>query len=156
MIEIHIPSWSTIRAEHLVLDYNGTLAIDGVLIPGVKARLNELAKTITIHVITADTFGLARVGLEGIACKLVTAQNENQSQQKLDYIMALDPNRVVAVGNGFNDSLMLEHAALGIALVQGEGASARALQSADLVCPSIADALDLLLKPLRIDATLRN
>ena len=35
MIEIDIPGYKTLHLEHLVLDYNGTLAVDGVLIDGV-------------------------------------------------------------------------------------------------------------------------
>jgi soluble P-type ATPase len=40
-------------------------------------------------------------------------------------------------------------------VIQKEGASARALMNADIVCNSIVDALELLTNPLRIVATLR-
>jgi hypothetical protein len=36
MITVDIPRYRRIDAEHLVLDYNGTLAIDGNIIDGVK------------------------------------------------------------------------------------------------------------------------
>ena len=36
MIAIDIPGYKKIELAHLVLDYNGTLAIDGKLIDGVK------------------------------------------------------------------------------------------------------------------------
>jgi len=62
----------------------------------------------------------------------------------------------VAVGNGRNDTLMLAAAALGIGVVLAEGAATVALQSADIVCTGILPALDLLLHPLRLAATLRN
>lgn len=35
MIEIAIPGFGLIQLEHLVCDYNGTLALDGALIDGV-------------------------------------------------------------------------------------------------------------------------
>ncbi len=51
---------------------------------------------------------------------------------------------------------MLRAAALGIALVQREGASAEAIASADVVCSSVIDALDLLRNPKRLIASLRS
>jgi soluble P-type ATPase len=61
----------------------------------------------------------------------------------------------VAIGNGRNDALMLKRAALGIAVVQTEGAATAALLAADLVTPGIIEVLDLLLHPDRLRATLR-
>jgi soluble P-type ATPase len=50
---------------------------------------------------------------------------------------------------------MLRVAALGIAVVQAEGASTEALAAADLVVPCVSDALDLFLNPRRLTASLR-
>jgi soluble P-type ATPase len=50
---------------------------------------------------------------------------------------------------------MIQSAAIGIAVMGREGLSQEALQAADLVVPSILDALDLLLNPRRLVATLR-
>jgi soluble P-type ATPase len=63
---------------------------------------------------------------------------------------------VLAVGNGRNDVLLLEKAALGICVVQLEGAAVISMQAADMVCVDINDALDLLLRSHRMTATLRN
>ena len=68
----------------------------------------------------------------------------------------LNPQRVVAIGNGRNDRLMLEAAGLGIALIQAEGAASETLRRADVVCTSILDALGLLRDPRRLIATLRS
>jgi soluble P-type ATPase len=62
----------------------------------------------------------------------------------------------VCIGNGHNDRLMLQAAALGIAVLQTEGAAMAAVIAADILAPGIADALDLLLHPLRLAATLRS
>ena len=70
MIEVAIPGGVALRLEHLVLDYNGTLAVDGELVPQVEQRLVALARQLSIHVVTADTFGRARTGLEGVPCEL--------------------------------------------------------------------------------------
>lgn len=43
--------------DHLVLDVNGTLAIDGQLLPGVVDLLSNLRDHLTIHLLTADTHG---------------------------------------------------------------------------------------------------
>ena len=35
MIEVDIPGYRTLQLAYLVLDHNGTLAVDGILKPGV-------------------------------------------------------------------------------------------------------------------------
>jgi len=59
------------------------------------------------------------------------------------------------VGNGANDAAALRAAALGIAVIGPEGASAEALVAADVVCTSILQALDLLVDEQALTATLR-
>lgn len=51
---------------------------------------------------------------------------------------------------------MLRMAGVGIAVVQAEGASAEAVAAADVLVPSVTDALDLLLRPRRLVASLRS
>ena len=156
MIRIEIPGMGLIQAEHLVLDYNGTLAIDGSVIEGVKEKLNILAEKINIHVLTADTFGKAANKLKEVYCKLTVLNGDKQALQKQQFINQLGNKKVIAIGNGLNDMLMLKDAVLGIAVIQKEGASSKTLFNADIVCKSISDALDLFVNPLRLAATLRN
>jgi soluble P-type ATPase len=155
MIEVEIPGSLSLRIEHLVLDYNGTLAVDGALVPGVTERLEQLASRIQVHVVTADTFGRAAAALEALPCSLTILPAGAQDQAKLAHVQRLDPARCACVGNGSNDRLMLEAAALGVVVILSEGASGRAVTAADVVCTSILDALDLLQHPLRLAATLR-
>lgn len=54
--------------EHLVLDFNGTLAIDGKFIDWVVQLLNKLSEQLSIHVITADTFGTVAEVLKEVNC----------------------------------------------------------------------------------------
>ena len=49
MIEIEIPGFRCLRLAHLLLDYNGTLAVNGDLIDGMKSRLNELVGSLSTH-----------------------------------------------------------------------------------------------------------
>jgi soluble P-type ATPase len=155
MIEITVPGYKTLRIEHLVMDYNGTLACDGKLLPAVRGALEQLAGTLQLHVVTADTFGKAQSELQPLPCELSILPPEGQDAAKLDYVRKLGPDRTASIGNGRNDRLMLKESALGIAVLEQEGSAADTLQSADVVCPCIASALDLLKNPKRLTATLR-
>lgn len=155
MITIETPGHKKLEAEHLVLDFNGTLAIDGKLINGIKALLEPLRNQIKIHILTADTFGTSKDELIGIDCEFKIVNAASQDVQKEMYVNNLGKANVIAIGNGSNDSLMLEASGLGIVVIQKEGASVKALISADIVCNSIMDALELLTNPQRIVATLR-
>ena len=156
MISIDVPGFRKLDLRHLVLDYNGTLALDGRLLPGVAEKLSQLARHIQIHVITADTFGLARSELVALPLTVTIAPAEGQAQAKRQFVSGLGADTVVAIGNGRNDREMLDAAALGMALLQREGAAAETIAAADLVCASVLDALDLLSHPERLIATLRS
>lgn len=155
MLRVQVPDFEPLQLEHLVLDYNGTLALDGELLPGVKERLHRLASELIIHVVTGDTFGVAESRLVGIPCKLTILQALAQTQAKLAYVERLGAAGCVCIGNGRNDRAMLERAALGVAVIQREGTCVATLVAADVVAPSITDALDLLIRPQRLIATLR-
>ncbi|MCA9977139.1 MAG: hypothetical protein KC413_15370 [Anaerolineales bacterium] len=155
MITIEIPGYKRLQLNHLVLDYNGTLAVDGLLLPHVATTLNTLAEQVQVHVLTADTFGTARAALADVRCELGVLPLQAQDVAKRDYVLALGAAACVAVGNGRNDALMLQAAALGIAVLQAEGTAVVTLTAADVVTPTILDALALLTEPRRLIATLR-
>ncbi len=62
---------------------------------------------------------------------------------------------VVALGNGNNDRRMREAARIGIAVCLNEGCAIDVITSANILVISTTEALDLLLKPKRMKATLR-
>ncbi len=155
MLRVDIPGYGSLKIEHLVLDYNGTLALDGQLLPGVGARLRRLARLLEVHVVTADTFGSVRRALRGLPCRIAVLGVRGQDRAKRNYVRQLGADRTACIGNGRNDRLMLRAARLGIAVVQAEGAAAEAILASNVVAPSIVDALDLLVRPLRLTATLR-
>jgi len=144
-----------LRLEHLVLDYNGTLAVDGELLLGCAEAIRSLAERLRIHVVTADTFGLAAAQLSGLPLELVILTDERQADQKLQYVKALNSKTVAAIGNGRNDRKMLNAAALGIALIQSEGAAAEAVASADIVALGIVGTSSAPDAPRRYIAILR-
>jgi P-type E1-E2 ATPase len=155
MIEIIIPGYKAFRFQHLVLDVNGTIAKDGQLIEGIEELLTGLRSKLEIHLITADTHGGQEVINHRLNLVAFLIPVEKQAEAKLDYIEKLGAPTVVAVGNGANDTAMLEHAALGIAVIGPECAAMKTLQKADVVAPDISSALELLLFPKRLIATLR-
>jgi P-type E1-E2 ATPase len=155
-MELSIPGFKQVTLVHLVLDYNGTLACDGRPLEGVEARLEALAQGWQIHILTADTFGTVRERVTHWPAAVTVIPREQEARAKADYVRQLGGAQTAAIGNGKNDRLMLKEAALGIAVVQQEGAAVEALLAADVVTLSILAALDLLLKPARLTATLRS
>jgi P-type E1-E2 ATPase len=155
MIELNIPGVGEHQFQHLVLDVNGTIARDGRLLKGVEERLKRLRNQVEVHLITADTHGTQEAIDEQLDLTAVRIPPANEAQAKLAYIQRLGPATVVAIGNGANDALMLEHAAVGIVVIGHEGAAVDALLRASVVVTDIGEALDLLIYPKRLMATLR-
>lgn len=155
MIEISIPGRETLRLAHLVTDYNGTIAEDGRLAPGVRERFLQLAEAVQIHVITADTFGLAAEESMGLPVTLQIIGQGDQAEAKRKLVESLGADQTLAMGNGANDRLMLGAAALGVCVLGPEGAATQTLIASTVTVRTPADALDLLLKPGRLKATLR-
>jgi soluble P-type ATPase len=157
MLKLSIPGYKEdISIHHLVLDFNGTLAIDGKRIKGIKGALTSISKKVQVHVLTGDTYGTAMEELKDIPCKIELLSKLNQAIQKEKYIHKIKPATVISIGNGRNDRLMLKLSVIGIIVVQKEGASAETLMAADVVCPDIHSALDLINNPSRLTATLRS
>ena len=155
-MRIEIPGCDAMEIKAVVLDYNGTIAVDGQLIAGVGDMINELADLVDFHVITADTYGSVERALARIRCKRVKIPGDKQDRRKLDYLLSLGKDTTICVGNGKNDRLMLKASAIGIALIQDEGACMEAVLAADIVCKSIMDVFAYFKTPGRIRATLRN
>jgi len=156
MLSISIPGFAELRLVDLVADFNGTLAHDGRLLPGIREALAELAVDLRVHVVTADTHGSAARELRGSPVSVEIIPPANQAVAKRAYVERLGAAGVVALGNGRNDREMLAAAALGIVVVQAEGAAPGTLASADVVVPTAVEALQLLRHPRRLVATLRD
>lgn len=155
MIQVDIPGRDPLAIGHLVLDFNGTMAKDGVLIPGVEERLNRLAGQLAVHVLTADTFGTGREACRNIKAAVHILEPGEGGSQKENFITRLGKEQTATFGNGTNDARMLAAAALGIMILGPEGASVQALRAADVVVTDINTGLDMLLHPKRLVATLR-
>ena len=155
MIELNIPGRGTLQLEHLVCDVNGTLALDGKLIEGVRKSLIQLRDRLEVHLITADTHGMQGTIDQQLGVPAHRLQPGSEAAQKAAYVQSLGADRVAAIGQGENDAEMLAAAGLGIAVLSPEGIATRTLLSAAIVVPDILAAIHLFEKPLRIVATLR-
>jgi len=155
MLTVEIPGYGQLALEHLALDLNGTLALDGEVLPGVAERLAALSPHLQIHLLTADTRGRGAATAASLAIRLHRLTPGDEAAQKRAFVESLGAERVAAVGNGANDAEMLVVAALGVAVLGPEGLARAAWQNADLVVPDFGAALDLLLHPQRLVATLR-
>ena len=155
-MRFEIPGREAFEITDVLLDYNGTLAVDGSLAAGVAETINRLSSEINFHVITADTFGSVERELTGVDCKVVKIPPDGQDQGKLDYLIKLGPETTLCAGNGRNDILMLKQAVLGVAIMLEEGVCVQTLLAADIACASILDVLAYFKAPDRLKATLRN
>jgi soluble P-type ATPase len=163
MIEVDQGRDGILRLQHAVFDVNGTITRDGQLVEGVIERMHALRRVVKVHLLTANTYGtqelidrlLAVSALPNMESKVLKTEEAPEDEQKASYVKNLGPESVAAVGNGRNDRLMLKNAALGIAIIGPEGAAVDAALAAKVLAPDPLSALDLLLHPARLKATLR-
>ena len=152
MIQIDIPQRGLLELHHAVFDINGTLAVDGKSLPDVAASLKSLAAFLSIHLLTAGTHGNLKDLEETLGFPLQIIRN---GEEKAWYVQQLGADKVIAFGNGANDAGMLSQAAIGVAVLAAEGVAISALQAADVLVPGPIDAIELVLNPKRLVATLR-
>lgn len=147
-----IPGARRIELTDLMVDVNGTLTDRGEVIDGVHPRLQRLTSDCSIHLVSADTFGT----LDELAASLgVSATRISNGHDKLDFVNRRGVATCGVIGNGLNDAMALQAAALAIVVLGPEGAHPRSVQAADLLCATIIDALDLLADPRALSATIR-
>lgn len=155
MIEVAIPGYEKLRLENLVCDVNGTLAVDGQLIPGVADLIHSLQTKLTIHLITANTHHRqAEIDAE-LGLHAIVLDPGEEAEQKAAIVRDLGTAVTAAIGQGANDRLMLQEAALGVCILSIEGTFTPTLLASDLVFPNIVTALDFFTHPSRMTATLR-
>lgn len=153
-MKIYIPGQGELQINHLVLDFNGTIALDGLILPNVRERLMELAKWVKIYVLTADSNGSAARECEGLPVNLHVIGKDNQREQKSSFVREIGPF-VAVLGNGVNDELMFRQANLSIAVIGKEGCATATMMASHIVVKEVIDGLDLLLMHHRLIPTLR-
>ncbi len=155
MIKIDIPNFKVMYIENIVFDYNGTLAKDGFLETKTQEKLFEICEKYKVFVITADTFDTVRKELKDFKLEVFILSSTKHTDEKAKFIETLGKEKTIALGNGNNDEKMLENSIISISVIGEEGCSKKALIACDIVCKDIISAMDLLLHPKRLIATLR-
>lgn len=154
MMTVNIPGREELMLSHLILDYNGTIAEDGLIIEGIRTRLDILKNKLSIYVITADTHGTAKARCEGLPLEVLTFPTTEVGEIKAAEAKKLTGG-VACIGNGFNDIQMSDACDLSVCVIGREGCCGALIGHCDVIVTSIEDALDLLIKTDRLRATLR-
>lgn len=155
MLELIIPGREKLNIENIVFDYNGTLAVDGIMNTNTKDMLIKLKELANVFILTADTYGNVERECSGLGVEVKTFPREGAAIFKRDIVKHLK-GQTLCVGNGFNDMDMFKISHLSIAIIGKEGCSGKLISLADIVVNSIEDALELLVHKDRIRATLRS
>lgn len=153
MLALNIPGRGQFNMNHLILDFNGTIAFNGKLIPDVAERIMLLSKDVDIHVITADTNETVARQCSVLPVSVQILRSDDHTGEKGGFVRGL--NGVICMGNGANDEAMFAESDIAIAINGKEGCATATLLKSDMVIDNINDALDLLLNPKLVTATLR-
>ncbi len=147
------PEVGEIELNTIILDLNGTLAVNGAIVEGAEDRIIQLReKGYQIVLFTGDQRGNAAQLAEKIG---VEVKKAGKSEEKEKLTLELDVNKTVAIGNARIDIGTFKHTKLRIATLQAEGIHTGILPYVDIIVPSINDALDLLLNENTFNATMR-
>jgi soluble P-type ATPase len=148
-----VPGSGSVELKTIILDLNGTLSVGGTIVDGVKERLARLkAAGFNTILFTGNTRGDA----DSIASDLgIEWKLAKSAEDKKKHALALDPDTCASIGNGLIDLQLMKVVKLRIATLQAEGIHVQTLLNCDVVIPTINDALDLLIDPQRLIATLR-
>lgn len=137
----------------IVLDLNGTIALNGEIVPGVEGRIRKLKELgFNIYLFTGDQRGNASTHAQKLG---IEVQKAITSDQKEELTRKLDVDHAVAIGNARIDIGTFKPCKLRIGTLQSEGIHIGILEHIDILVPSINDALDLLINENSLNATLR-
>jgi soluble P-type ATPase len=148
-----VPGIGSLDLKTVILDVSGTLAVDGRLVDGVKSRIAKL-QSLGFHIVFFTDN--ARNDADGIAEFLdIQWRPAATAADKLHEARALGLEYCVFIGNGRDDLELMKAVKLGIVTLQAEGVAEETFQAGDVVVLTINDALDLMIEPERLIATLR-
>jgi P-type E1-E2 ATPase len=156
MISVPVPGWGELSLEYLMVDFNGTAAVDGKLKKDVKDAIEKISRYIKVFIITADSYDSIDAEMAASNITFIKVNKNSSGEEKAKVVRELGPEKIVAIGNGSNDAAMLKEAALGIAVIGDEGCSTALIKEADLLVADIMKAFGLIMHPERILATLRD
>lgn len=142
-----------IELNTIILDLNGTLAVRGKVPNGVAERIRKLKDIgFTCILFSGDQRGNAKQLAQDLGIDFVLTKDGDSKRQAAQ---KYDKEHTVAIGNGSIDIGVYENAKVRIGTLQAEGIHTAILAYIDVLVPSIIDALDLLLDPDSLAATMR-
>ncbi|MBS3750238.1 MAG: hypothetical protein KGY39_01900 [Anaerolineales bacterium] len=155
MISLEIPGRGKLEIKYAAFDVNGTLAVDGRLVDGIRTPFRKLRDKLEVYLLTADTHGKQKDIDQLLSTQATIIQRGEEAEQKAAFVNNLGSQHVAAIGQGANDAQMLDKAAIGICVLSKEGTALETLLNADILVPDILSGLALLENPLRLVASLR-
>jgi soluble P-type ATPase len=149
----NVPGQGELKLETIILDLNGTISVRGKLVEGVGERLAKLKELgYAVVLFTGNTRGDA----DGMAQSLgIEWRLTKSSEDKRDKALQLSPETCVSIGNGLIDLELMKVVKLCIVTLQAEGVHVQTMLNSDVIVPTICDALDMLIDPNILVATLR-
>lgn len=142
-----------IEINTIVMDINGTLALRGKIITGVKNKLSELKeKGFKLILVSSDQRGNAQEIANDLEIEFYAAKT---LEEKAEFMQSLNPENTAAIGNARIDIGLFKNAKLSIATLQAEGIHTGIIKHVDIIVPSIIDALNLLLDKYTVESTMK-
>lgn len=152
-MKYQVPGMGELELKTVILDLNGTISVNGNLVEGVHERLAKLRELqYKIILFTGNTRGDADDIARDLGIDWVQAKD---ADAKADEARKLEPETCVSIGNGLIDLELMKAVKLRIVTLQAEGVHVQTLLNSDIVIPTINDALDLLINPDVLIASLR-
>jgi len=148
-----IPDAEPLDLRTIILDLNGTLSVSGVVPDGVQERITKLKQRgFEIILFTGNTRGNANELAQSLGIEWRLAAN---GAEKRDLALKMNPEYCVSIGNGLIDLELMKVVKFRMVTIQAESVHVQTLLNSDVIVPTIINALDMLLDPNILIATIR-
>jgi len=138
--------------DSMVIDLNWTLTVWGEIENAVIDSLQKLQNLWwNLYLLTWNQRWNADI-FEKYWLEIIKVKN---AQEKEDFVLSLDTKKCVAIWNARIDIGMFKHAEISIATLQAEWIHSKILDYADIIVPSMNDALSLFIDKDRFCATMK-
>ncbi len=88
-MKVDVPGYRVLDIETVVMDFNGTFAVDGAIREAVKQRIVRLAERYRVYVLTSDTQGTAAKELENLPVTLKIFSDARAAEYKRQIVEEL-------------------------------------------------------------------
>jgi soluble P-type ATPase len=149
-MKFEIPNKESFVINTIILDLNGTIAVKGKIIKGVKKRIKKLRNlNYQLILISGDHRENAKNIAKRLGIDYIVTQNKEKEMQKVY------KEHCASIGNARIDIGTFKHVKLSILVIEGEGIHVKTIPFADIITKSINDALDLFIDKDSLIATMK-